>query len=86
MRPRKTPTSNLVFTLPDGNEDNDLHCERSDMGGKPVTISVWELDDEERGLLQNGGTIELIVWGTGHPPVALGVGRSMADRREPNGN
>lgn len=83
MRQRKTPTSNTVLALPGGNEDNDLFCEaHQDTDGNPVLTSVWELDDLERRQLALGGTIELHVWGRGHPPVAVSVGPSMDTRKE----
>lgn len=82
MRQRKVPTSNHVFALPGGNEDNDLFVEaRLDADGNPALTSVWELDDDERELIGKGGTIELHVWGRAHPPVAITVGPSMGQRR-----
>lgn len=79
MRPRRTPTSNKVFRLPGGNEDNDLWCDQ-DLDGPTIT-STWELDDAEREQIAAGGTLDLTIWGTGHPPVALAIGPSLEDRR-----
>ena len=82
MRPKKTPLSNHVFELPGGNEDNTLFVEAHlDEQGQPVMTSVWELTENERWLISQGGTIELHVWGRGTPPVALSVGPSMEDRK-----
>lgn len=82
MRPRRVPTSNQVFRLPGGTEDNDLWVERT-LGSddEPLILSVWELDDDDRAAIAAGGTIELRVWGTGHPPVAITIGESLDARR-----
>lgn len=83
MRPRRTATSNAVYRLAGGNEDNDLWVERTrDASGNPVLISVWQLTLTERIAIADRATIELYVWGTGTPPVALGIGPSLQDRRE----
>lgn len=82
MIQRKTPSSNKVFELAGGNEDNFLFVEAHlDQNDRPVITSVWEPDEEERALLAAGGTVELHVWGTGTPPVALSVGPSMSERK-----
>lgn len=71
-----------MFRLRGGNEDNDLFVERyQDEQGRPAMASVWELDDDERAAIAAGGTIDLYVWGTGHPPVSLAVGPSLEERR-----
>jgi hypothetical protein len=83
MRQKRTPTTNHVFELPGGNEDNSLFVEiHVDEAGNPVITSVWDLDDDERALIAQGGTIELHVWGTGTPPVAVSIGPSLEQRRE----
>lgn len=81
MKPRRVPTSNFTFTLPGGNEDNDLWVEKTDLDGAPAIISTWELDDDERAAIAAGGTLELAVWGAGHPPVSLAVGPSLEERK-----
>lgn len=81
MRPKRVPTSNFVLQLPGGNEDNDLWAERSSDGTSPVIISVWELDDDDRAAIANGGTVELWTWGTQHPPVTLQTGASVEQRK-----
>lgn len=73
MKPRRTPHSNQVFTLPGGNEDNDLWVERTTSEQGPCIRSVWELSDDERHRVAAGENVYLVVWGTGTPPVALGV-------------
>lgn len=82
MRPRRVPGYHGVFLLPGGTEDNDLFVKRSrDADGAPWSESVWELTEEERLGIANGGTIELRVYGSGHPPVSMCVGRSVEERK-----
>lgn len=72
MKPRRTVTSTMVFTLPGGTEDNDLWVTQygPDEGG-PCLGSTWVPSAEEREAIANGANLELIVWGGGTPPVAL---------------
>ena len=82
MKPRRTPTADTVFRLHGGNEDNDLWVEMTaDPVGHPVILSAWELTDAERSAVAAGGMVELMVWGTGTPPVSLTVGPSLAQRK-----
>lgn len=72
MKPRRTVLSNFVFSLAGGNEDNDLWARASvDDGGNPILRSTWVPTDHERDQIAAGANIELIVWGTGHPPVSM---------------
>lgn len=74
MRPVKTPSSNGVFTLDGGTEDNDLWCERTESDdGTPVTWSVWVPTAEERAAIAAGRNLGLAVFGGGHPPVSLSI-------------
>lgn len=80
MKPVKTPTTNTTFVLSGGTKENDLPLEKTTSGGMPILISVWELEDDERTAIANGATIELVIWGSGHPPVSLGIGESIKGR------
>jgi hypothetical protein len=72
VKPRRTPSSNRVFRLPGGTEDNDLWVTvTQDADGDVVIGSTWELDDDERKAIADGANIRLLVWGQGHPPVAV---------------
>lgn len=73
MKPRRTHLSNHVFRLPGGNEDNDLWLYRSAHEGETLLRSCWVPSDQEREAIANGANVELIVWGGGHPPVAMEV-------------
>lgn len=76
MKPRRTPSSNHVFRLEGGNEDNDLWVEVRQDGGPgptqamPIICSTWELTAEEREAVAAGANVELRIWGT-QPPVQL---------------
>lgn len=83
MRPRRTHSSNRVFTLPGGTEDNDLWIEQTPPPD-PVMVSVWEPTAEERALIAVGQNIEVAIHGNMHPPLQLGVtsvpiGKAPAD-------
>lgn len=71
MRPRRTPTTDVVFRLLGGTEDNDLWCRRGSTDGSPWIESVWTLEDDERQAIADGANIVLRTSGTGHPPVSL---------------
>jgi hypothetical protein len=73
MKPRRTPSSNKVYRLEGGTEDNDLwvRIDRHADTGHVVVCSTWELSDEERAAIAAGENVELIIWGLGVPPVAL---------------
>lgn len=74
MKPRRTVDSTTVFRLEGGNEDNDLWVHRgTDQDGAPVIVSVWQPSELEREAIANGANLELVVWGDGTPPVALGT-------------
>lgn len=86
MRPRRTPSSNFVYRLPGGTEDNDLHCRRGEcLGGTPYVASVWDLEPAERAAIGAGANVELTVLGGGHPPVILGVTREQPTSRPTTG-
>lgn len=46
---------------------------RPGQAGRAVLASVWVPTDDERKAIANGSNIELVVWGSGHPPVGMGV-------------
>lgn len=74
MKPRRTHTSTNVYRLPGGTEDNDLWVTTyaPDEGG-PAIGSTWQPTDEERAQIANGANVELLVFGTVQPPVAVRV-------------
>lgn len=72
MKPRRTHISNRVFRLDGGTEDNDLWVTNyGPEDGGPVQGSVWEPTDDERKAIAEGANVELLVFGDGHPPVAM---------------
>lgn len=74
MKARRTTETNRCFTLPGGNEDNDLWVlDAVDPDRNPVLCSYWFPNEDEKQRIMNGEAIELIIWGNTHPPVALAV-------------
>lgn len=78
MRPRRTPTTTVVFSLEGGNEDSDLWVrpvvETDRMGlADRYLESVWSLEPVERQAIADGANVLLRVWGAGMPPVAIEV-------------
>lgn len=70
MRPVKVASSNLVYHLPGGNEDNDLHCQRVEPG---QIHSVWLPTQAERQAIAAGANVELAIFGEPIPPVSLRI-------------
>lgn len=69
-----TKHTNFVFKLPGAGDDHDLPVQRSlDGQGAPVICSNWVPTEDERQAIARGANLELIVWGSGHPPVAMRV-------------
>lgn len=74
MKQVKTKQTKKCFTLPGGTEKNDLWVEvKADEDKNPVLCSVWEPTQEERAAILDGANVELMVWGSGTPPVAIGI-------------
>lgn len=76
LKPAKTVLSSYIFKLPGGTKENDLPVEVRTTTTTPgitdtVLSSTWVPTDEQRALIADGANIELLVWGEGHPPVAL---------------
>jgi hypothetical protein len=69
MEPIKRSTHNFVYRGPTP-DIGDLSCER----GGGVVRSHWQPSEEELAVLNEGGSVELGIWGMEPiPPVSLGV-------------
>jgi hypothetical protein len=69
MRPVKTAAANWVYYGP--TEDiGDLWCQRVEPGHIRV---VYELDDNERKLIAEGGRVELAMLYEPIPPISMAV-------------
>jgi hypothetical protein len=98
VRSRRTPSSNFVFTLGGGTEDNDLHVRRVadavDLGfapddpcaHTPAISSVWEPDPDERAAIACGANVELVVIGVTQPPVSVRMTREQPLSRPARAN
>jgi len=74
MKPRRTPNSTACFELAGGNEDNWLWLEQTeDSSGSPCLRSVWVPTDAERKRIAAGENIYLLTWGSGTPPLSMGL-------------
>lgn len=85
MKPRRTPSSNKVYRLPGGTEDNDLwvRVDRHAETGDAVVCSTWELSEDERDEIASGANVELVIWGLAVPPVAMHTTDEPLDRESP---
>ena len=83
MKQVKTKDSDTCFKLPGGTAENDLWVEAKEVDGRSVLGSVWEPTPEERARIMDGANIELMVWGTGTPPVKVGITMSEAVKSGP---
>lgn len=92
MRPVRTADANITLTLPGGTAENDLPAKRAMLydAGRGQTeadaqlgfITTWLPTEEEARKLEAGAAVELIVWGKGHPPVAVSVTAGVMPERE----
>lgn len=75
MTPTVTPEQNLELGAPPGMAGCDpMRVEvRQTPEGYPVLVSTWDLTDDERLQIGAGGRVELWVFGSEHPPVAMQV-------------
>jgi hypothetical protein len=74
LQPRRTHYSDGVLGLPGGNEDNDLWYQHQEHeSGDHIFLSVWEPDEEQRRAIAEGANVQLLIWGSGHPPVSVGI-------------
>lgn len=44
-------------------------------GDQPVMVSSWTPTPKELEALSAGANIEVAIWGTGHPPIRVEVGK-----------
>jgi hypothetical protein len=74
MKPIRTPSLRHTLKLSGGTDENDLPYTHGDDGeGHHVFLTVWEPTQQERAAILEGANIVLMVWGTGHPPVAMNL-------------
>jgi hypothetical protein len=80
----RTETTDLELTLPGAGEDRTLPAQRiqafdpelgeTEEDAHHAILTTWRPELGERRALVNGALVELVVHGTGHPPVSLTVG------------
>lgn len=80
MKPIRTPETNAVFTAAEGDEEDVFPLPVEVRG--PGIHSTWELSDEEREMIAEGGVIEMGVAAKTPPPVGLAVAAPISDDGE----
>lgn len=75
MRPVRTPLTNAVYRPAEGDEEyvEPMLAEAKPHDEIPSIVSTWELSDEDREKLSQGGHIELGITGISLPPVGMAV-------------
>lgn len=84
MKARRTDEKNFPLTLPgDPDGTHTLYVERcrffdpsmgeTEDNSHPGYESLWQPNDLERLQLANGGDVLVRIWGSGHPPISVGV-------------
>jgi hypothetical protein len=71
--PEPMEISGTVFHIDDNGPAGGRLTLREDEEHYMVLSSTWVPTDEERERIANGENIELLVWGSGHPPVAMEI-------------
>lgn len=73
MKFHQHSTNNMMLGPPPGMTNCDK-LPATMMTEPEVTIATfWRPTEEELEVIKRGGSVVLYVWGTAHPPVALGV-------------
>lgn len=72
------PSNNSVLGAPIGWDQDQLPCgalpiTRLQVDGQPCMVSFWRPTADELAALQAGALVSLWVYGSGHPPVSVGV-------------
>jgi hypothetical protein len=75
MKPVEFPEMNTKFVAP-GCGDLPVH-----MDGKNI-VSCWELTDEERQKIADGGNLWLMIVGMHQPPVLITTDFPIVDKTE----
>jgi hypothetical protein len=76
MRFHQHSTNNMLLGAPPDSTDVETMPATmwvDETAGKTTVDSFWRPDVEELEALIKGGSVVLYVWGTMHPPVAIGV-------------
>jgi hypothetical protein len=66
-------TRAMLYDTENGETQQDAHV---------GFITVWQPDEAEARALEAGALVELCIWGSGHPPVAVGVTSGIVPERE----
>jgi hypothetical protein len=80
MMPTQHTSNNDVLGAPKDWDQGAMPCgalaiTRCDIDGLPCIMSFWRPSLEEINILKEGGTVALMVFGQGMPPVTLAASR-----------
>lgn len=82
MNPTQHSSNNRVLGAPPDWDQSEMPCSAlavTDVSfdGQPGIASFWRPDRQELEDLANGGSVMLVVYGRGMPPVSVGVARNQ---------
>lgn len=73
MKFHQHSTNNMLLGAPPGMQNCDTVPATMMTEPEPMIATFWRPTDSELEILKNRGSVVLYVWGTAHPPVALGA-------------
>lgn len=84
MKPVMFQGVTSVYVIPGAEEDSKLPVQETvvqdaDLGMQKARISVWELTDEERQMIADGGYVALQIIGEDQPPIAMWIAPEVTE-------
>jgi len=73
MKFHQHSTNNMLLGAPPGMQNCDTMPATMTTEPEVIIASFWRPTEEELQVLNAGGSVVLHIFGTAHPPVALGV-------------
>lgn len=73
MKFHQHSTNNMLLGAPPGMQNCDTLPATMTTEPEVIIASFWRPTEEELQVLNAGGSVVLHIFGTAHPPVALGV-------------
>lgn len=73
MKFHQHSTNNMLLGAPHGMDNCDSLPATMMTEPEPMIASFWRPTESELKILNEGGSVILYVFGTAHPPVALGA-------------
>lgn len=75
MKFHQHSSNNMLLGKPPGSKNVETMPATLIVGedGEATVASFWRPDPQELAILNSGGSVVLYVFGTAHPPVAIGT-------------